>query len=207
MRLPNPRRATTIALAAAILVGVAGVASASIPAADGRIHACVGKNGATRVIDTDAGRKCTSTEKRIAWNAKGPAGPRGATGATGARGAAGPAGPPGADGATGPSGSTRGGRIIEYFPGTTRAEDRRYIKVAHPGDTFHAQQVILTPGFNDGGSGPLYILRPGWDYTYYVDWEAEDAEAFYVVIIILRDINPPALYGRTQYGLLFSWRA
>jgi hypothetical protein len=59
------------------------------------------KLGAVRVIDAEAGAKCTSLEKVISWNQQGQPGP---PGAAGAKGEPGPAGTPGADGAAGPPG-------------------------------------------------------------------------------------------------------
>jgi len=78
-----------------------GVAVAAIPATGtGLITGCRSKStGALRVIDAQAKQKCKSTEKSLAWNAKGVPGAKGATGATGAAGA------PGAPGPSGPKGS------------------------------------------------------------------------------------------------------
>ena len=55
-----------------------GIAYASIPDSAGGIHGCYQKaNGSLRVVDTEAGGKCSSTENLLQWNQSGPAGPRG----------------------------------------------------------------------------------------------------------------------------------
>jgi hypothetical protein len=65
-----------------------------------KISACVNKStGLVRIA-----RKCKKSERRIAWNVRGPRGARGPAGADGARGPTGPAGVPGAKGAIGPTG-------------------------------------------------------------------------------------------------------
>ena len=62
---------------AGLTIGIAGVAVASIPDANGVIHGCyLKKTGALRVIDTTK-RHCTRDENRIRWNARGPQGPSG----------------------------------------------------------------------------------------------------------------------------------
>jgi hypothetical protein len=76
------------------------------------IYACYNKtSGALRVVATATA--CTSAEKSLSWNQKGPAGPagpagptgpKGAAGATGSAGPIGPAGPKGSQGATGQTG-------------------------------------------------------------------------------------------------------
>lgn len=104
-----------VGLAVALTVGT-GVALASIPASpSGVITACYGPAiGALRVIDAQAGAKCTKTEKQLTWNqtgpqgaagAQGPAGPVGAPGPAGATGQQGPAGVAGPEGPAGASGS------------------------------------------------------------------------------------------------------
>lgn len=92
LRLGRP---TMIALIAVFLL--AGVAYASIPDSSGVIHACYVNYGnlphVVRVIDTDAGQKCTSQETALTWNQTGPQGPAGAQGPQGSQGPQGPAGP------------------------------------------------------------------------------------------------------------------
>ena len=80
-----------------VVAAVAGsVAYAAIPGPNGVISACYGKHvGLLRVIDADAGKKCSSLETPIAWNAQGPKGDPGLQGAPGPAGAPGPQGPAG----------------------------------------------------------------------------------------------------------------
>jgi hypothetical protein len=102
------RRSVVLAVVAAALAAVGGVAYASIPDSSGVIHACYLRSGGSlRVVDASV-TGCKSTETALNWNQQGPpgpagpagpAGPTGATGATGATGPAGPAGPAGTSGA------------------------------------------------------------------------------------------------------------
>jgi hypothetical protein len=75
-------RKPLIVVAALLVVLVAAVAAAaSIPDAQGVIHACRDrKSGALRVIDTEAGQSCSSREAALTWNQTGPAGPAGPAG-------------------------------------------------------------------------------------------------------------------------------
>jgi hypothetical protein len=98
------RRASLLALITfAITAG--GVAYATIPGSNGTINGCYEKRaGALRVIDADAGAKCTSSEMPISWNQQGQRGPTGATGAQGPMGAQGSKGDTGSTGPQGPTG-------------------------------------------------------------------------------------------------------
>lgn len=94
------------------VVGVAGIAGATIPDDQQVIHSCYLKSGGSvRVID-DSVTNCKNTETRLSWNQqgrqglKGDTGPAGPAGDTGATGDTGPAGPAGDTGATGPAGDT-----------------------------------------------------------------------------------------------------
>jgi hypothetical protein len=70
------------------------------------IHGCYQKvNGQLRVIDTDKGQACNSSEKALDWSQTGGAGATGARGPTGSRGPTGPKGTTGARGATGTTGA------------------------------------------------------------------------------------------------------
>jgi hypothetical protein len=85
-------------LGVAIIVAGALVASsvafAAIPSGDGTIFGCYAKEGGRlRVIDKEAGKKCTSKEVDLSWDQQGP------PGAVGLQGPAGPDGPPGLPGA------------------------------------------------------------------------------------------------------------
>ena len=74
-----------------VLAAAAGVALASIPDADGKIHGCRNvKTGALRVIGSNA--HCRDREKRLNWNVRGRRGPEGPPGPVGP---AGPQGEPG----------------------------------------------------------------------------------------------------------------
>ncbi len=69
-----------IGLAAGVLVAVAGSAGfalASIPDANGVIHACYDKRGRLSVIDADAGQACKHNQTPLNWNQAGPQGPPG----------------------------------------------------------------------------------------------------------------------------------
>jgi hypothetical protein len=71
----------------------ASVAFATIPSPDGTIHGCYLKSGGRlRVIDKQAGQKCTSKEVALSWSQQGPQGPQGSPGPEGPRGPEGPAG-------------------------------------------------------------------------------------------------------------------
>jgi hypothetical protein len=67
---------TVAGLCLALLLGT--VALAAIPGAGGVITGCYDKRtGALRVIDSDAGQKCTSKETQLPWNQTGIQGPQG----------------------------------------------------------------------------------------------------------------------------------
>src|SRR4051812_45119298 len=101
MRISPGRRAAVLLLTVA-LVGVAGVAVASIPGGDGQVSGCYAtKDGQLRVID-GAKDKCLKGEVAISWSQQGPPGTPGAAGTAGASGPPGPTGPTGPPGRTGP---------------------------------------------------------------------------------------------------------
>jgi hypothetical protein len=90
-------------LALVVIAGAGGATSAlaTIPDAQGVIHACYkASNGVVDVID-DAVTTCGSGEVDMSWNIAGPAGPQGPVGPAGAQG---PTGPQGSQGTSGPSG-------------------------------------------------------------------------------------------------------
>jgi hypothetical protein len=89
-------------LALGLSVGV-GVAWAAIPATNGTITGCINPTtGAIRVIDAQAGQRCSSFERSVTWNQQGQPGATGATGPIGPQGPAGPAGPQGPAGPVAP---------------------------------------------------------------------------------------------------------
>lgn len=92
--LAGRRRLVVLAAVALAALG-AGIGFAAVPDSSGVVHACFAKrDGALRVIDTDAGGACnTSKETPLDWNRTGPQGATGAQGASGPQGATGPAGP------------------------------------------------------------------------------------------------------------------
>ena len=79
--------------------------SAAIPHSVTRVYvACMNSLGSIRVIDHQAGKRCTSKERTISWNQRGPTGARGPQGDPGPTGAPGQDGSDGADGGVGPAG-------------------------------------------------------------------------------------------------------
>jgi len=98
-------KATLLVGSMAMVVAAAAFAQASIPDADGTIHACYKKNqGQLRVIDTDKVDHCRPSERELSWNQVGPTGAIGPTGPMGPTGATGPTGPTGPEGPAGISG-------------------------------------------------------------------------------------------------------
>jgi hypothetical protein len=67
LRSHRPSPALVISIVA-LVIAVGGVASATIPGANGEIHACHSAQGAVRVIDPTAGGKCQSGETPLRWN-------------------------------------------------------------------------------------------------------------------------------------------
>jgi hypothetical protein len=75
------RRLVVAVVAAAVVLAGGAVALASIPDAQGVIHACRNtKDGSLRVIDADAGQTCGKDEAALNWNQTGPQGPAGEPG-------------------------------------------------------------------------------------------------------------------------------
>jgi hypothetical protein len=94
MRIPKRWLAV---MAVAALLGIGGVAYATIPNS-GVIHGCYTRSGGSlRVIDASV-TTCKSTETALDWNVQGAIGPQGPQGVQG------PAGPTGAQGPAGVSG-------------------------------------------------------------------------------------------------------
>jgi hypothetical protein len=83
-------RKLIIGLVAGAILATTGIALASIPDSNGVIHGCRdNKSGDLRVIDTDAGQTCKSSETALTWNQTGPQGPQGDQGPAGPQGPAG----------------------------------------------------------------------------------------------------------------------
>src|SRR6516225_3908697 len=87
-------------VSSAILAVAAGVAYATVPDSQGLIHSCI-RNGAIRIIDTDAGQTCKAGESALQWSQTGPQGPPGSQGQPGSQGDQGEQGPPGLQGPPG----------------------------------------------------------------------------------------------------------
>ncbi len=120
-RALSKRSAQLVALATVLAGLAAGVAYGAIPTSgSGVINGCYEKRiGILRVIDNEAGKRCTSLETPISWNQqgvkgeqglqglrgeKGEQGDSGEQGLQGIQGERGPQGLPGSDGAQGPPG-------------------------------------------------------------------------------------------------------
>jgi hypothetical protein len=101
-RLTYANVMATIALFIA-LGGGAYAAVSSIPGPDGVIHGCYAKRrGNLRLVPS--GRRCTRSERAIAFMEMGPPGPKGSRGSQGAKGTAGTKGTTGIKGEQGPAG-------------------------------------------------------------------------------------------------------
>jgi hypothetical protein len=74
------RIALATAVIAAVGLGAAGVAWASIPGSDGVIHGCYKNSGDNRVIVVDSEASCPSGYTALDWNQAGPSGPPGISG-------------------------------------------------------------------------------------------------------------------------------
>lgn len=99
----------TVIAVTAIVGG--GFALAAIPNGDGTITGCYdNRTGMLRVIDSEEGAECRTSEIALTWNQTGPQGPQGPQGPSG------PPGPPGEDGADG-----QDGVIPACAPGTLKA--------------------------------------------------------------------------------------
>jgi len=84
-------RTRWVVLGAVAMAAAGSAAWAAIPDGGSVIHSCV-KNGAIRIIDTDAGQACKAGELPLQWNQiglQGPPGPKGDQGEPGAPGSPG----------------------------------------------------------------------------------------------------------------------
>jgi hypothetical protein len=102
------RRGPVLAFVLLGILMAVGVGSAAIPSSNGIIHSCYNASsnpsGQLRVINAEAGAKCSKIEKALNFNQTGPQGPQGPQGLQGPQGERGPAGATGATGSPGPSG-------------------------------------------------------------------------------------------------------
>jgi hypothetical protein len=102
------RKGSVLALALLAVLVTVGVGYAGIPGSDGVIHGCYlpGRYspGLLRVVDTEAGAKCSRYETSLNFNQSGPQGPKGDKGDPGVNGAPGVPGANGINGAPGLAG-------------------------------------------------------------------------------------------------------
>lgn len=116
-----------LGVAVGVMAGSTAVGVASIPhSSSGVITACRSvRGGAVRIIDWEAGERCSTKEQLVEWNESGPEGPIGLTGpeglpgrdgADGLNGTAGKDGEDGATGAPGPQGPAGPGALIALDP-------------------------------------------------------------------------------------------
>jgi hypothetical protein len=93
-----------VAVVALLALGIASVSALAAVGGGSTISSCVKKKGGSiRIVR--ASTRCRRSERKLAWNAIGPAGPRGLRGLTGARG---PTGATGSAGAAGVNGAANG---------------------------------------------------------------------------------------------------
>lgn len=89
-----------VAVVALLALGVASVGALAATSSGSTISSCVKKKGGSiRIVH--ASTRCRHNERKLTWNAIGPAGPRGLRGFTGLRGATGATGSAGAAGVNG----------------------------------------------------------------------------------------------------------
>jgi hypothetical protein len=157
------RRVVGVVLVGLFVLTVAGVASAAVPSSDGTISACVGRKGAIRVIDAEAGQACARTERPLDWNQQAPAAPAAAI---------------------------RSGLCRHDVPKTVRAGDNLAVSCPYA-EPFAARTVTASPAFSDSFAEPTYVLQLGVDYTYQIDLDSGSNDEFVVIVRILRDILPP----------------
>ena len=104
MKAGRRRIPAALAIAAGVLLVVAGVAYATIPDSSGAIHGCYARSGGSlRVIDATV-TNCKTGETSLDWNVQGQQGPQGSQGPNGPAGPAGPQGLQGPTGSQGPAG-------------------------------------------------------------------------------------------------------
>lgn len=127
MRHKHIRKAKIAIIAGFGVLAAVGVGYAAIPGGEGVIHSCYNATGANpsgqlRVIDQEAGAKCSKNEKVLTFNQKGPKGDPGPQGPQGEKGDTGPQGLKGDTGATGPTGPA-GPKGDTGAPGTPGVSD------------------------------------------------------------------------------------
>lgn len=182
------QRPLLLACTVFLLTGfVASGAAASIPDAQGVIHACYQKkaDAALRVIDNSA-QQCHSNELAVSWNEPGPPGPAGEPGGPGDIGPAGPVGPqgapglpglqgpPGAQGAPGPQGpagpigaagpqgpeGVRGLRIVTDHSDWSSSSPRFLEVDCAPGERLLGGGAKIIPGSGAPGQVAITYMAP-----------------------------------------------
>ncbi len=182
----------TAVIALAVLCGSAALGTlawASIPDADGSIHACFKRSGGTlRVIDSSS---CGRGETAISWSQTGPMGPPGPAGAQG------PAGPEGVQGLQGPQGPVGpvGPRGEQGPPGITYMTYGFAHRSDVPPDRWTRIDAVCPEGtrvtgggFNLNGTqldvsynGPVSLTVPGQEGWSVSVWNPTSTDGFLAV--------------------------
>ena len=169
-RLGGARGVFALGTAAGLVVGatvfVTGVAEATVPTTgSGVIYGCRSlasgvDNGVVRVIDYQAGKRCSKGERAVNWNTRGASGLRGVAGPAGARGATGALGATGDTGAAGNTGATgaQGQQGPGFINGTGEA---RVSGMLLRSDNTGAGQCIITMTNSTGGTVTGWLERDG----------------------------------------------
>jgi hypothetical protein len=117
---PSP---ALVVAAVGVMIGLGGVAVASIPSSGGKITTCYSASSTSagvatplEIVDTAHG-SCPAGTAALTLNQTGPRGPKGASGSVIGRGARGPAGPRGRTGPVGPTGPSSKGEVPVFEAG------------------------------------------------------------------------------------------
>jgi hypothetical protein len=151
MRHKFTRRGSILTIALLAVLAAVGVGYAAIPSSDGVIHSCynasANPSGQLRVIDADAGAKCSKNEKALNFNQTGPQGPKGDTGATGPQGPTGDIGPSHAYSAQANGVSLSGNTTVATLSlsaGSYSIGAKLYIRASHEGTFTGGASCTLT---------------------------------------------------------------
>jgi hypothetical protein len=184
----STKRICVATIAVAGVLATVGVGYAAIPGSDGMIHGCYNASsnpsGQLRVIDVDAGAKCSKNEVALNFNQRGP---KGDTGPQGPKGDTGLQGPKGDAGLQGPKGDTG----LPGADGDDGADGRDGAAgPAGPSDAYVARHV----GFHQGYIGvPSDDVRhaivtkslPAGNYTFVATAELLDYDRSFVAVCAL----------------------
>ena len=156
LRKPSP--ATVIAIAAFVIVS-SGVAIGSVAARDGKITACYAtRNGTLRLIDAD--KKCRKSEKRIAWNQRGPRGRRGPAGEDGFDGLDGLDGLDGFDGRDGVDGADAASMLTGSVDASAGGEAFAFPSGADASTGVESAHITLSPAVDTVARDLAVKLNP-----------------------------------------------